>query len=141
MAAQIVTRPSVKPRKRVRDPRVVSRYHEIRAGLLCEYCRRSPGVEVNHLLHGQQKEDAFWNLVHTCRACHQDPVFGFHGSSPAWDEERSLRMKLKQGFVLPREAWAYLDGVDAWPGTHPDPVDAERLAEAIADKDRRGSRR
>lgn len=90
------------------------------------------GTEVNHLLHGQSKDDRPFNLVKVCHPCHQHPVFGFHGSAPRWDRERSFRLKLAQGFVLPREAWRYLDGVDAWPGVEPDTEEAFRLVERIA---------
>lgn len=129
----VVSGPYHAPRKRVRDPRVVHRYHEIRAGLSCEWCMKMRKLEVNHILHGQKKEDAIWNLVAICNDCHQHPIHGFHGSAPEWTVERALRRKLEQGFVLPREAYAYLDGIDSWPGTNPDPEVEERLAVSIAE--------
>jgi len=135
---RIVTRPFVRPRKRVRDRSVVALYHSIRAGLLCEWCHRARGTELNHILHGSNKEDAFWNFVVICHDCHQHPRFGFHGSKPLWTVERALRRKLTEGFVLPREAWAYLEGVDAWPGSGPDPAHAQAIAERIADDERSG---
>ena len=134
---RIITRPSQKPRKRVRDPRLMARYHEIRAGLLCEWCNHIPGSELNHILHGSKKEDAYWNYQVLCHWCHQDPRIGFHGSEPLFTVADALRQKLREGFVLPREAYAYLEGVDTWPGVDPDPVAAEALAVHLADVQRR----
>ena len=136
---RIITRPFRKPRKRVRDPRVVSRYHATRAGLACEWCHFRQGTEANHILHGSKKEDAAWNLVVICHACHQHPVTGFHGSRPAWTVEQALRQKMREGFLLPREAWAYLEeGVDAWPGTEQTADEQFAIAERLADALRRG---
>ena len=137
MAERIVTRPWVRPRKRVRDVAVVARYHAIRAGLLCEYCGRAPGVELNHILHGSKKEDQPFNFHLVCRPCHQDPVFGFHGHTPRWTVERALRAKLAQGFALPQVAWAYLEGWDQWPGTVQSIEEQFRLVEGLADQERR----
>lgn len=134
MATRVISTRMVHVRKRVRDPRVVARYHEIREGLPCEWCLKTRKLEANHILHGQKKEDAFWNLVAICHDCHQNPRHGFHGSAPEWPIERALRRKLEEGFVLPREAYAYLEGVDSWPGVDPDPVAAEQLAMEIADR-------
>lgn len=134
----VSARPLSRPRRRVRDPKVVALYHEIRSGLLCEWCHRAVGTEANHILHGQKKEDAFWNLMVLCHDCHQNPVYGFHGQSPRCSVEGSLRRKLEQGFSLPREAWAYLDGVDSWPGTDLDLGHEVDLAKRIAASEREG---
>lgn len=135
-AMKIVTRPYQKARKRIRDPRIVSRYHEVRGGLLCEWCSRSPATELNHILHGSKKEDAPWNFQLLCHACHQDPRIGFHGSEPLFTVADALRVKLKQGFMLPREAWAYLDGVDACPGTEQSIEEQFQLVERLANLER-----
>lgn len=137
MSDRIITRPWRKPRKRVRDPKVVSRYHQVRAGLPCEWCGFRRGVELNHILHGSKKEDAPWNFALICHYCHQHPVSGFHGSKPAWTVEMALRQKLREGFLLPREAWAYLEGVDAWPGTEQTPEEQFAIADRLAEQQRR----
>lgn len=139
MATRIVLRPCYeRPRKRVRSRDVVARYWAIRQGLLCEWCQRRRGTELNHILHGQNKEDAPWNFQILCHECHQDPVTGFHGSRPDFSIEDALRKKREQGFSLPREAYAYLEGVDHWPMNHPDPEEGFALAERIAEQERSG---
>lgn len=125
-----------KPRRRERSSEVVALYHEIRRGLACEWCRRGTSrAEVNHILHGQRKEDALWNIVRICPECHQHPRTGFHGSDPEWTVERALLRKLEEGYVLPREAYEYLSL--EWPGTVLDPGHSMAVAMKFAARDRR----
>jgi len=125
MASRIVTRGASTVRRRTRDPRVVKRYWAIWQGLPCEWglligeqCR---GEELNHILSGSAKEDAAWNFAIMCAFHHRDTVHGFHGSEGRDMRARLLQDKLDRGFILPREAYRYLDcGIDAAPDVEMD---------------------
>lgn len=117
-----------RPRKIERSEHVARTYAMLRRGLPCEFgtngIGQHPGClgeELHHLIGGARREDADWNMVWICAWHHRSPVYGFHGSKPAWSHERAFRMKLEQGYRLPREAYAYLPGgIDSGPAEHPD---------------------
>ena len=119
------TRPMAKPRRRTRDPKVVKRYWAIWQGLPCEWglligqqCR---GEELNHILSGQSKEDAAWNLVIMCAFHHRDNVHGFHGQEGEQMRAALIQAKLDQGFTLPPEPYRYLEcGIDGAPDVEVD---------------------
>jgi len=125
-------------RRRTRDASVVRAYWEIWSGLPCEYGllhgELCPGQELNHILCGSSKEDAFWNLFVMCHRHHQDPVVGFHGRESRSMKAEILTAKLEQGFILPREAYRYLPcGVDGAPTTPMDEVHNQMIVEARAE--------
>ena len=137
-------RSNSRPRKRTRDRKITAAYWEIWGGLPCEWgilvgesCR---GEELNHILCGQRKEDAFWNLVMMCHRHHQDQQVGFHGVNHREMRERILQMKIDQGFVLPREAYAYLpEGIDGAPQAEADEENNRQVLEGLADSAQQSS--
>lgn len=138
MASRIASTARRAPRRRVRDPKVVKAYWAIWQGLPCEYgllhgqlCR---GEELNHILCGSAKEDAFWNFFIMCRFHHHDSQEGFHGVNSRAMRTEILEAKLDQGFVLPREAYAFLDcGIDGAPDVESDPEGDRMIAEVRAE--------
>lgn len=131
-----------RPRKRARSKAAVTRYWQIWGGLPCEWGLlvgvRCPGQELNHILHGQSKEDAAWNMVILCRKHHQDPVHGFHGVNGQEMLEKLVQMKLDQGFVLPREPYRYLPcGVDGAPNVEVDDELNFAVLQGLADHQER----
>lgn len=138
MASRVHSAVRRAPRRRVRDPKVVKAYWKIWQGLPCEYgllhgelCR---GEELNHILCGSAKEDAFWNFFIMCAHHHRDNHDGFHGVNGRAMRKEILEAKLEQGFILPREAYAYLDeGIDGAPDVELDPEGDRIIAEVRAE--------
>lgn len=132
-------RSTAKPRRAVRDRKVLAGYAALMRGRFCELCeaevetghlRSAPWEHLHHVLGGSGREDAEWNLVAICAFHHQHPTHGCHGADPMWPKRRIFELKLKQGYQLPPAAWAFLaEGRDACPTPEPDQAANRRVTE------------
>lgn len=72
-AGAATVRSDPKPAKRVKDPEALKQFRLEHLGEPCEVCERRAGAHAHHItFRSQGGDDASYNLLWCCPACHDD---------------------------------------------------------------------